>query len=48
MNSFISKSKETKNILQSALLAINLPVNILILGEVGLGKKLLTKEIIKK
>jgi len=47
MNSFISKSKETKNILQSALLAINLPVNILILGEVGLGKKLLTKEIIK-
>jgi DNA-binding protein Fis len=47
MNSFISKSKETKNILQSALLAINLPVNILILGEIGLGKKLLTKEIIK-
>jgi len=47
MNSFISKSKETKNILQSALLAINLPVNILILGELGLGKKLLTKEILK-
>jgi len=47
MNHFISKSKETKNILESALLAINLPVNIVILGEAGLGKKLLTKEIIK-
>ena len=47
MNSFISKSEQTKNILQSALLAINLPVNILILGEKGLGKKLLTKEITK-
>jgi DNA-binding protein Fis len=47
MNQFISKSKETKNILESALLAINLPVNIVILGESGLGKKLLTKEIIK-
>ena len=47
MKSFISKSKETKNILQSALLAINLPVNILILGEIGLGKKLLAHEIIK-
>ena len=47
MNQFISKSKETKNILESALLAINLPVNIVILGDVGLGKKLLTKEILK-
>jgi len=47
MNSFVSKSIETKNILQSALLAINLPVNILVLGEIGLGKKLLTKEILK-
>ena len=47
MNSFIAKSDETKNILQSALLAINLPVNILILGNEGLGKKLLANEIIK-
>jgi len=47
MNKFISKSKETKNILESALLAVDLPVNIVILGEVGLGKKLLTKEITK-
>jgi DNA-binding protein Fis len=45
MNSFISKSQETKNILQSALLAINLPVNIIVLGEDGLGKKLLINEI---
>jgi len=47
MNQFISKSKETKNILESALMAINLPVNIIIIGEEGLGKKLLTKEIAK-
>jgi len=47
MDKYISKSKETKNVLESALLASNLPVNIIILGEQGLGKKLLTKEILK-
>jgi len=45
MHEFISESKNNKNILQSALLSINLPVNILIIGSSGLGKKLLAKQI---
>lgn len=47
MTKFISKSKQNKQILDSALLASNLPVNILILGNSGLGKKLLAKQISK-
>jgi DNA-binding protein Fis len=45
MDKFVSASKYNKNILQSALLSINLPVNILIIGNIGVGKKLLAKEI---
>jgi len=45
MTKFISKSQQNKQILNSALLAINLPVNILILGNEGVGKKLLAKQI---
>jgi len=45
MHEFISESRNNKNILQSALLSINLPVNILIIGSSGLGKKLLAKQI---
>lgn len=47
MNKFISKSKYNKQILHSGLLAIELPVNILIIGNSGLGKKLLANELSK-
>ncbi len=47
MDKFIAKSNSSKKALKSATLASTLPVNILIVGEEGVGKKLLSKEISK-
>ena len=46
MDKFITKSDSSKQILKSAKLSANLPVNTLIYGEVGVGKKLLATEIL--
>ena len=46
MKKFISKSEESKKILNIVQVSANLPVNVLIRGESGVGKKLLAKEIL--
>ena len=46
MDKFIARSEISKQILKSAKLSADLPVNILIYGEIGVGKKLLAKEIL--
>ncbi len=46
MNKFIAKSQSTKKALQVANMSASLPVNILIYGQAGVGKKLLAKEIL--
>jgi len=46
MKRFITKSESSQQILKSAKLASTLPVNTLISGEVGVGKKLLAAEIL--
>lgn len=45
MEKFIVKSAESKKVLHIAQVSSSLPVNILIRGEMGVGKKLLAKEI---
>ena len=45
MENFIALSPSSKKALHVAKISAPLPVNILIYGEVGVGKKLLTKEI---
>jgi len=45
MENFIALSASSKKALHVAKISAPLPVNILIYGEVGVGKKLLTKEI---
>ncbi len=45
MENFIAKSPSSKNSLNMALVATSLPVNVLILGEVGVGKKALTYSV---
>ena len=45
MEKFIALSASSKKALHVAKISAPLPVNILIYGEVGVGKKLLTKEI---
>ncbi|MGB3751750.1 MAG: sigma 54-interacting transcriptional regulator [Arcobacteraceae bacterium] len=45
MKKFIVKSAESKKVLHIAQVSSSLPVNILIRGERGVGKKLLCKEI---
>jgi len=45
MKKFIVKSPESKKVLHIAQVSSSLPVNILIRGEMGVGKKLLAKEI---
>jgi len=45
MKKFIVKSPESKKVLHIAQVSSSLPVNILIRGEMGVGKKLLCKEI---
>jgi len=46
MRKFIAKSEESKKILNIVQVSSNLPVNIVIRGESGVGKKLLAKEIL--
>ncbi len=46
MNKFISLSPSSKKILKIAQLSSNLPVNIIILGQIGVGRKLLAHEIL--
>lgn len=46
MKKFIAKSEISKKILKIAQMSSNLPVNILITGEIGTGKKVLAKEIL--
>jgi transcriptional regulator with PAS, ATPase and Fis domain len=46
MKKFIAKSDESKKILNIVQLSSNLPVNVLVRGENGVGKKLLAKEIL--
>lgn len=46
MKKFIAKSEESKKILNIVQVSSNLPVNIVIRGESGVGKKLLAKEIL--
>jgi len=48
MKKFIANSKNSKNALRMAGLASNLPVNVLIVGEIGVGKKLLAKTVSSK
>jgi len=46
MNNFIAKSQESKKILNIARVSSSLPVNIMIIGDEGVGKELLAYEII--
>lgn len=46
MKKFIAKSEESKKILNIVQVSSNLPVNVVIRGETGVGKKLLAKEIL--
>lgn len=46
MQNFIAKSEASKKILNIAKMSANLPVNILIIGESGVGKKLLSQTIL--
>ena len=46
MDKFITQSPISKQIKKSAILSMNLPVNTLIIGEQGVGKKLLAQEIL--
>lgn len=46
MQRFIPKSDLSKQILKSAKLSSTLPINTLIYGEIGVGKKLLATEIL--
>ncbi|MBD3841049.1 MAG: sigma 54-interacting transcriptional regulator [Campylobacterales bacterium] len=45
MKNFIAQSATAKKILNIANMASSLPVNVLIVGEVGVGKKILANEI---
>ena len=45
MENFIAKSPSSKNSLNMALVATSLPVNVLILGEIGVGKRALTYSV---
>ena len=46
MDKFIALSPSSKKILKIAQISSNLPVNVIILGEMGVGRKLLAKEIL--
>lgn len=47
MKNFIALSASSKKALQVAQMSASLPINILILGDKGVGKKLLAKEILQ-
>ncbi len=46
MNKFIAKSESSKKLLNIAQMSSSLPVNILIIGEKGVGKKILAQNIL--
>ena len=46
MNQFIAKSPSSKKILNISQMALTLPVNVLIIGEIGIGKQLLAQQIL--
>jgi DNA-binding NtrC family response regulator len=46
MEKFVAKSEESKKILNIVQVSSHLPVNIVVRGEIGVGKKLLSKEIL--
>jgi len=46
MEKFIAKSPVSQQIVKSVKLSADLPVNTLIYGQIGVGKKLLAKEIV--
>ncbi len=46
MEKFIAKSESSKKILKIAHMSSQLPVNVIILGQIGVGRKLLSKEIL--
>ncbi|MCK5111698.1 MAG: hypothetical protein KAQ94_09275 [Arcobacteraceae bacterium] len=46
MEKFIAKSQSSKKILKIAQISSELPVNVIILGQIGVGRKLLSKEIL--
>jgi len=46
MKKFIAESEESKKILNIVQVSANLPINVIIRGEEGVGKKLLAKEIL--
>jgi DNA-binding NtrC family response regulator len=46
MNKFIAKSESSKKLLNIAQISSSLPVNILITGEKGVGKKILAQNIL--
>ncbi len=45
MENFIAKSPSSKNSLNMALVATSLPVNVLITGDVGVGKRALSRSV---
>lgn len=45
MNEFIAKAESSKKLLHIAQISSSLPINILIIGEKGVGKKILAKNI---
>ena len=46
MEKFIAKSESSKKLLNIAQMSSNLPVNILIIGQIGVGKKVLANHIL--
>ena len=46
MKKFIARSEASKKILNIAQMSSSLPVNVMIIGEVGVGKKLLAQNIL--
>ena len=46
MKKFITNSVTSKKILKIAHISLNMPVNIMIIGEVGVGKTLLAQQIL--
>ncbi len=47
MKKFITKSPSSQKILKIAQMSAQLPINVIILGQAGVGKKLLAKEILQ-
>ena len=46
MEKFIALSESSKKILKVAQMSVDLPVNVIILGQIGVGRKLLAQEVL--